>query len=111
MAPVKIARPSYAGGAAKILWKEAGTGTKWAIVRFPICPLVEYDGKLDGALSAGGSATMSIWEYTSSWQDSTKNETVYAPPILSSGSIASGKWVSAVWKRQPMRLEIVGREC
>jgi hypothetical protein len=55
-------------------------------------------GKLDGALSAGSTATVSLWQTTGGgwggWdEDSTENWTCYAPPVLSSGSIASGKWV------------------
>ena len=56
-------------------------------------------GKLDGALAAGGSATVSLWEGTNgSWgewdQDSGENwADVFAPPVLPSGSLASGDWV------------------
>jgi hypothetical protein len=55
-------------------------------------------GKLDSALSSGGTATVSLWQTTGGgWEgwdeDSTENWTCYAPPLLSSGSIASGKWV------------------
>jgi len=56
-------------------------------------------GKLDGALAAGGTATVSLWQGSDgSWggwaQDSGQNwEEVYAPPMLTSDSIASGSWV------------------
>jgi hypothetical protein len=55
-------------------------------------------GKLDSALSSGGTATVSLWQTTGGgWEgwdeDSTENWTCYAPPLLSSGSITSGKWV------------------
>jgi hypothetical protein len=62
-------------------------------------PTQERWGKLDGTLSAGGSATVSLWEGTGgSWgewdQDSGENwEDVYAPPAMASGTIASGTWV------------------
>lgn len=52
-----------------------------------------YEGKLDGALAAGGSATFSIYTCrTGSWLDTSVNLTVHSPPRLSSGSIATGKW-------------------
>lgn len=55
-------------------------------------------GKLDGALASGGTQTVSLWQTTGGgWEgwdeDSTEDWTCYAPPLLSSGSIASGKWV------------------
>jgi hypothetical protein len=49
-------------------------------------------GKLDGALAYNGSATCSIWE-DDPLADSGRNVTVYAPPLLASGSLASGSWV------------------
>ena len=48
--------------------------------------------KLDGALASGGSATASIWDDVP-LADTTDNLTVYAPPVLASGSLASGSWV------------------
>lgn len=55
-------------------------------------------GKLSGTLSAGSTAPVALWQASNgSWggwdQDSGQSWTVYAPPILSSGSINSGKWV------------------
>lgn len=56
-------------------------------------------GKLDGALSAGGTQDVSLWQTTGGgWEgwdeDSTQNEEdVYAPPLLTSGSLSSGDWV------------------
>jgi hypothetical protein len=78
-------------------------------VPFPVQP--QY-GKLDGALAAAGSATVSIWTWNgSAWADSTENETVYAPPLLASGSIASGKWVRIEWVYEVERWEVVSAEC
>lgn len=72
-------------------------------------------GKLDGALASGDSVTMSIWYWTgSAWADSGDNLTVYAPPLLSSGSIASGKWVRTKWCGGIYgsgRWEVVSAEC
>lgn len=56
-------------------------------------------GKLDGALAAGATATVSLWQTTGGgwegWDEpSTVNqEDVYAPPTLSAGTIASDQWV------------------
>jgi hypothetical protein len=71
-----------------------------------------FYGKLDGALAAAGSATVSIWRWTgSAWADTTANLTVYAPPLLASGSIASGKWVRIEWCFDSTRWEVVSAEC
>jgi hypothetical protein len=103
---------SYGGGSAQILWKETGTGSKWAVVSLGNNPAVEFTGKLDGTLSANSSATMSVYyDSGSSLVDSTFNCTVYAPPMLTSGSIASGKWVGAIWKPQRFKLVVNEREC
>lgn len=55
-------------------------------------------GKLDGTLTAGGTQVVSLWRETgggwAGWdEDSGENWTCYAPFLLSSGSIASGKRV------------------
>jgi hypothetical protein len=55
-------------------------------------------GKLDGTLSVGGTQDVSLWQTTGGgwggWdEDSGEDWTCYAPPLLSSGSIGSGKWV------------------
>jgi hypothetical protein len=56
-------------------------------------------GKLDGALAAGGSATLSIWALTGTstdWvlgaADSGDNQVVFAPAVLLAGSIPAGTW-------------------
>lgn len=48
--------------------------------------------KLDGALAFDGTATASVWD-GAPLADTTDNLTVYPPPVLTSGSIASGTWV------------------
>ena len=98
-------------GAAQVLWKETGTGTKWAVVRLGT-PQGEtsYWGKLDGSLSANGSATVSIY-----WQhplvDSGHNVTAYAPPLMTSGTINSGKWVEVTYRPDAQKWFVTGSEC
>jgi hypothetical protein len=55
-------------------------------------------GKLDAQLNSGSTTAVSLWQTTGGgWEgwdeDSTENWTCYAPPLLSSGNVASGKWV------------------
>ena len=98
-------------GAAQILWKETGTGIKWAVVRLGT-PQGEtsYWGKLDGSLSANGSATVSIyWKYP--LVDSGNNVTAYAPPLLTSGTISSGKWVEVTYRPDAQKWYVTGAQC
>jgi len=98
-------------GAAQILWRESGTGTKWAVVRLGT-PQGEtsFWGKLDGTLSAGSSATVSIyWKYP--LVDSGNDVTAYAPPLLASGSISSGKWVEVTYRPDAQRWYVTGAQC
>ncbi len=55
-------------------------------------------GKLDAQLDSGSTAAVSLWQTTGGgwggWdEDSGEDWTCYAPPLLSSGNIAGGKWV------------------
>jgi hypothetical protein len=104
---------SYAGGRAEILWKESGTGVVHAAVRFPVDPIVQYDGVLDEDLVGGWSATLSLWSPDAGDVDADTgdDETVFAPFILPAGAIPADTQVSAVWKQQRMCLEVDGRAC
>jgi hypothetical protein len=81
-------------GLARILWKESGTGTKWAMVRMGgggASGDAHRWGKLDEDLEAGSSATVSLWQTTGGgwggWdEDSTENETATAPLSWPAGS-------------------------
>jgi hypothetical protein len=56
----------------------------------------EAKGKLDGALTFGGSATMSVWEHSGSAEvDTTENITVYDWLLASGQTVASGRKVVA----------------
>ena len=85
------------GGSAKVLWKETGTGTLWSVVRIGVPHYPILRGKLDGDLTAGGSATMSIWE-AATLADSGRNVTVYDPGAITAlKKIASGSGLTASW--------------
>ena len=84
------------GGAAQVLWKEEGTGTKWAVIRLGAPTYPKLVGKLDGDLAAGSSATMSIWE-GNTLADSGRNITVYDWFLPSEKKLASGAKVAAFW--------------
>ena len=69
-------------------------------------------GKLDGALSFGGSATMSVWWWNGSAEaDTTVNVTVYDWLLVSGQSIASGTQVTAAWDARSGRYYVTGAQC
>jgi hypothetical protein len=69
-------------------------------------------GKLDGALSQGGSATMSLWEWDgSTFSDSGTNCTVYDFLLAAGQSIASGKKVVAFGHKQSRYMIVLAAEC
>lgn len=67
-------------------------------------------GKLDGALAAGGSATVSIWR-GDPLADTGENVTAHAPPLLTAGSIASGNWVRVTWYPHSSKWYVDATEC
>jgi hypothetical protein len=89
-------------GAAQVLWKEEGTGTKWALIRLGNPHgNVTLQMKLDATLTAQSSAAASIWD-GDPLVDTTNNCTLYAGEangsLMSSGSsFASGKYVWGTW--------------
>ncbi len=92
----------------KILRAGAG-GVAWAV-----WDQVEayYRGKLKAGIAPGESKDVDVYYLAgSTWSDRAIDATVYAPPLLTSGSIASGKWVRFRWDAQSRRLEIVSAEC
>ena len=81
-------------GAGQILWQETGTGSgKRALIRIGNPPVSGpvFWGKLDGTLSQGGSATVSLWTGSgASLSDSGKNVTAYDALLGSGDTLASG---------------------
>ena len=70
-------------GAAAILWKEAGTGEKWAIVRFAggdcVTGLFAVKVTEDGSGSAGSDTTLCTFKYTVDDLDGVELATSKAP--------------------------------
>lgn len=95
-------------GSAAILWKEAGTGEKWAVVRLqgagsPLDIRLMY---LDEDLPQGGqaNATQAIWN-GSAWLPTGPQETVYDAPEY--GPVAQQKFVIVVRSPASGRLELL----
>lgn len=104
----KTALAGGEGGAAQVLWKESGTGAKWALVRVGMPTYPKLLGKLDGDLTqATGSATMSVWE-GSTLADSGRNVTVYDWFLATGKKIASGAKVAAEFKSGKWYVDTTG---
>lgn len=85
-----------AEGGCRVLWKESGTGVKWAVVMLghSFWPILQ--GKLDANLNAGSSAAMSVWE-GATLSDSSRNVTVYDRMLGTGKKIASTTVITASW--------------
>lgn len=69
-------------------------------------------GKLDGALSFGGSATMSVWAWDgSAYADTGENLTVYDWLLSSGQTVASGTQVTASYDARSGRWFVTGAQC
>lgn len=76
-----------------------GSSTPWVI-----------KGKLDGTLSFGGAAVMSVWEYNGSVEaDTLQDVDVYDWLLLSGQTVAAGRQVVAVWAHD--RYYVVAAQC
>ena len=96
-------------GTARVLWRETGTGTKWAIVRLGVGPgQTKYRGKLDGALAAGSYATVSIWRYTSSDADTGVDVTAHDWLLPSGLSLDTETPVTVEWSHADQRWYVTG---
>jgi hypothetical protein len=109
---------SAASGPARIIDRETGTGDHEAVVLLGGGPAGggpegwATRGKLDGALSFGGSATMSVWYWNGSAEaDTGRNVTVYDWLLLTGQSIASGTQVTASWDARSGRYYVTGAQC
>jgi hypothetical protein len=75
-------------------------------------PRLVLRGKLDGALSQGSSATMSVWHYDGSAEtDTGENVTVYDWMLKSGQSVNSGKKVVATLFMDSGRYYVTAAEC
>jgi hypothetical protein len=94
-------------GAAQVLYKESGTGTKWAIVRIGLPPgNVSGDVVLDAQLAPASSAVASFWD-GDPMADTGNNATVYDGDanwhLMNTGDTAFPAGTRAVVKWRPKR--------
>ena len=91
-------------GSARILDKQAGTGTLWALVRLGNMANTTIVGKLDADLAAGSTAAFSVWEGLGGVYpyiaDTGRNVTVYSGALgstLPAGAYSTAIWNGGVW--------------
>lgn len=92
-------------GTARILYKETGTGEKWALISFPSMARIIL-GKSNAAITQGNSGTINLWAGTLGSESAT-GATVSAYARL--GDIDSGKWVYVYGVAS--NLEVINAEC
>lgn len=69
-------------------------------------------GKLDGTLSFGGSAVMSVWRWNgTAYADTLENITVYDWLLSSGQTIAAGRQVTAFFDPSSGRWFVDGAQC
>lgn len=94
-------------GPARILWREPGTGLKWAIINIGPRTHAAVRFQLISALSPGGAATAAILDKTG--QPTEAQITVFDPLAIFSG--LGGKKGLAAWMPDAGRYEIIQLEC
>jgi hypothetical protein len=98
-------------GAAKILYRESGTGTKWAVVELGSGPCnVAKWGVLDYVLTAGGSVIVSIWD-GDPLADTGNNVTAYDRLLTAGESIAAGSSVLVEWFPGSRKWYVIAAGC
>lgn len=97
-------------GTARVIWRESGTtGTKWAYVQLG-CDrgVVELKAVADGAITAGSSGTVSVYDGGS---DSSYNVTAHLNWMHGSENVSSGKELLIRWFEDEAKWVIVAAEC
>lgn len=94
-------------GGARVLWKESGTGVKWALVQLGFLFWPTITGTLDGDLDQGSSATLNVTGGTS-LSNTGRDVTVYDHSISTSKKIASGEKLTAIWRSGKWWQEVPG---
>jgi hypothetical protein len=95
-------------GAAHILWKEAGTGVKRALVRLAPPTDVELSGEADADINPGASGTVSIFD---GGVDTGVNVTAQLDRLHGGQKVSAGKEVAVRYYSTEQILRVVLAEC
>lgn len=95
-------------GSAEILWKESGTGVKWAIIRWPILDYGVILATADANITTGSSGTVSVYR---NGADSGANETAWLTWMHGGQLISANKQLKAEWFKDQRKWIITGAEC
>ena len=93
-------------GPASILYKESGTGTKWALICMGMPGTQLLVGKTNAAHNVGASGTINVWRGTTAGSESASG-TVTAWNHF--GNVASGKYVVCGYIQRNWR--IIAAQC
>lgn len=95
-------------GSAEMLWKEAGTGVKWAIIRWPITDHAVILGTANADILINTGGLISVYR---DGADSGADETAWLNWMHGGQQVSSGKQVKAEWIKDQRKWIITGAEC
>lgn len=97
-------------GAATILWKESGTGTKWALIRLGSGGSPMRLCKTTFAFNKGTLATLDVWETGTPPNETRTSSEAIVDVVNKFANIAAGKFVSVAMHGNG-RWYVVAAEC
>jgi len=81
-------------GAAPIVWRQAGTGSVWALVRIGCGSAAHRLCKTSSSFAKGSTATLDVWEDGTPPSEARSTGVTVAGVVNKFANIGSGKWVS-----------------
>lgn len=94
-------------GGAEIVYKESGTGTKWAVVRIGAFSTNAVVAKTNAAHAKGATGSVTVW--LGSGADATESTSVIEDVYNRYGDVPEGLFVRVCWDNGGP--ELVAREC
>lgn len=95
-------------GHAKILWKEAGTGVKHALIQFPVADQGTVFGKPVTDINPGASGDVTVWVNGAA---TTAVVTGHLTWMHGGEKVSGGKQVELTWSSLDEKWIITGAEC
>lgn len=95
-------------GHAKILWKEAGTGVKHALIQFPVADQGTVFGKPVADINPGASGDVTVWI---NGLATTATVTGHLTWMHGGEKVSGGKQVELTWSALDEKWIITGAEC
>lgn len=95
-------------GHARILWKEAGTGVKHALIQFPVADQGTVFGKPDADIDPDDSGDVTVWVNGSATTAVLEGHLTW---MHGGQKVSAGKEVELTWSPLEAKWVITGAEC